>query len=79
MNKRDLVGSAEAAAILGVKRVTVNRWAVDGKIPIAVQMSGETGMRLFNRADIEQLGQLRARARAKPDNRGPVPIVPNVA
>jgi predicted site-specific integrase-resolvase len=57
MIKADLVGSVEAASMLGVSRVTFNRWAADGKVPIAVQTAGKTGIRLFERSDIEKLAK----------------------
>jgi excisionase family DNA binding protein len=57
MIKTDLVGSVEAAAILGVPRVTFNRWAASGKIPAAIKASGRTGVRLFNRSDIEDFAR----------------------
>lgn len=61
----DLVGSVEASSMLGVPRVTFNRWAASGKINTAIQTSGKTGSRLFNRADIEQFALTRRLQRSK--------------
>lgn len=49
----DIVSTAEAARILGKTVSTVNRWAAEGKLVAVLQMPGETGARLFRRADIE--------------------------
>jgi predicted site-specific integrase-resolvase len=50
-----LIGSAQAAKAFDVDRATFNRWVVAGKIPIAVEMDGATGARLFDADLIEQL------------------------
>lgn len=55
MNNTDLIGSAEAALILGVNRATLNRWAVKGSVPTAVKAPGYTGPRLFDRLEIQRL------------------------
>lgn len=61
-----LIGSAQAAKVFKVDRATFNRWVVAGEIPIAVQMDGETGARLFDADVIDQLAdQRRAEAEAK--------------
>ena len=59
MNKIDLIGSAEAAILLKIDRATLNRWAAKGLIPTAVRAPGETGPRLFNRADVENFTKKR--------------------
>lgn len=46
-----LIGSAQAAKRFGVNRATFNRWVIAGRIPIAVEMDGATGARLFD-ADV---------------------------
>lgn len=51
----NLVGSAEAAQILGVDRATFNRWVARGVVSPAVSFPGVTGARLFRRADVEAL------------------------
>lgn len=48
----DLITTAEAADILGVTVSTVNRWAVAGRIAIAVQGPGRRGVRMFRRDHI---------------------------
>lgn len=60
MNKTDLIGSAEAAQILGVDRATFNRWAVKGLISTAFKAPGYTGPRLFDRKEIERSAKERA-------------------
>ena len=48
----DLIGTAEAADLLGKPITTINRMALDGRLPVAVQMPGRTGARLYRRADV---------------------------
>jgi len=55
MPTNDLIGSLEAADILGVNRNTFNRWCVRGKVPIYLTAPSKVGARLFKRADIETL------------------------
>lgn len=54
-----LIGSAQAAKVLGVDRATFNRWAAAGEIPVAIQMDGLTGARLFDADVIDQLASRR--------------------
>lgn len=56
----DLIGTAEAAAILDRPVATINRMALDGRLPIAVQMPGRTGARLYRRSDVEALRRVEA-------------------
>lgn len=49
------IGSAEAAAELGVSRSTVNRWADLGKLVPVFKGEGTRGARFFNRSDIDRL------------------------
>ena len=58
----DLIGSNEAARILSINRATLNRWAATGRVPIAIDMDGLTGAKLYERADIEALAKIRAAA-----------------
>jgi predicted site-specific integrase-resolvase len=60
MDKTDLIGSREAADLLGVNRTTFNRWCVSGKVPIHFTAPSKVGARLFRRADIQALAQKRA-------------------
>jgi predicted DNA-binding transcriptional regulator AlpA len=50
-----LIGSAQAAKILKVSRATFNRWVAAGEVPVAVEMDGLTGARLFDADVIEAL------------------------
>lgn len=50
-----LIGSEQAAKRLGVTRSTFNRRVSAGKIPVAFEMDGETGARLFDADVIEQM------------------------
>ncbi len=57
----DLVGTTEAAGILGVSARTVKRYAKAGRILVpATKMFGDTGAYVFHRADIERLAAARA-------------------
>src|SRR5690349_20118221 len=50
----DLIGTAEAARILGKSPRTVHRMVADGRLTIAhTAPGGYVGVWLFNRADIE--------------------------
>lgn len=51
----DLIGSREAAQILGVSVPTLNRRAVAGDIPAEQRTPGRRGVRMFDRALIERL------------------------
>ncbi len=59
-----LIGSAQAARLYGVDRATFNRWVKAGKVPVAVEMEGETGARLFDADVIEQLAAVRRDTKA---------------
>ena len=50
-----LIGSAQAAKVFGVDRATFNRWVAAGRIPVAVEMDGPTGARLFDADVIDAL------------------------
>lgn len=49
----DLIGSAEAADILGLHKSTITRWVQAGKLTPA--LTGPGGIYLFTRDHIEQL------------------------
>ena len=53
VSQSDLIGTADAATILGWSRAKVKRAAKHGSLPHAVKMPGETGAYLFHRAVIE--------------------------
>jgi predicted site-specific integrase-resolvase len=52
----DLVGTVEAAEIIGCERSSLSRWVALGKIAPALQVgTGTTGAHLFHRSDVEAL------------------------
>lgn len=53
----DLVGTTDAAAILGWSLAKTKRWARSGDLPCAVKMPGETGAYLFHRAVVEMIAK----------------------
>jgi excisionase family DNA binding protein len=59
VTKSDLLSAAEAATILNVSRATLNRWAAQGTVRTVHAMPGQTGARLFDRAEIETLAAER--------------------
>jgi len=62
MQRNNLIGSLEASVILDVSHATFNRWAKSGKVPVAIKAAGKTGLRLFERADIEDYAKNRRAA-----------------
>lgn len=64
MRKGELITTAQAAHILGLTVATVNKRAKAGLIPVAQQLPGETGARLFDSDEIERLAQQRLAAAA---------------
>ena len=48
----NLVSTSEAARRLGISVATLNRWAKNGAIPVAVQAPGRTGVRLYDEGEI---------------------------
>lgn len=55
MDQPDLVSTSEAKDIIGCSIATVNRHAAAGRLPIAKQIDGIRGARLYHRADVEAL------------------------
>jgi excisionase family DNA binding protein len=51
----DLVGSDEAARLIGINRATLTRWVQAGKITPLMKLPGITGAVLFHRRDVEKL------------------------
>lgn len=49
-----LIGTKEAAVLLGITRAQVNRRVLDGKLTPLGEF-GERGIRVFDRAEIEAL------------------------
>lgn len=62
----DLLKTADVAKLAKVDVATVNRWAKSGRLPVAVQVPGETGARLFRRSDVDHvLDELTAELEAR--------------
>lgn len=60
-----LIGSAEAAAILGKSQRTIHRMAKAGILPIAMTApGGYVGVHLFDRAEVERVKFERDEAKA---------------
>lgn len=55
MVRDDLIGTDEAAQLLGVSKPTVKRMARAGTLPVAIKMPGQTGAYLFHRSDVAAL------------------------
>lgn len=49
------IGTAEAAAMLGVSRETLTRWVKTGKIAARQKLPGRTGAYLFSYAAVARL------------------------
>lgn len=60
----DLIGSKQAAEILGVDRSTFLRWVADGLIEPEHELPGLTGSKLFRVKDVERLRAEKAQATA---------------
>lgn len=58
--KLKLIGAARAAEILGVDRSTLSRMVRMGAVPVAMQLPGRTGTRLFDIAEIRRIAKVRA-------------------
>lgn len=61
----DLIGTNDAAKRLGVSVATLNRWAAENRLPVAVALPGKRGARLFRTADVDAYGALRALRKTK--------------
>jgi DNA-binding transcriptional MerR regulator len=59
-----LIGSVEAADILGVAPATITRWVAKGTITPAAKGPGQTGPFLFSLTEIVRLAQDRLARRA---------------
>lgn len=58
--EHQLITAPEAAAILGVHRFTVNRWALQGDLEIAYRLPGKTGAFLFEEKNVVALAKEKA-------------------
>ncbi|HCT5225610.1 helix-turn-helix transcriptional regulator [Corynebacterium striatum] len=52
-----IIGTAEAAKLLGVSRSTVNRRAGLGTLPVVKKLPGKLGNYLFDREVLEAIAQ----------------------
>lgn len=62
----ELIGTVEAAELLGVERSTLTRWVQLGRIAEATKLPGSRGARLFRRSDVEALAADREPEGAMP-------------
>ncbi len=55
MPNPDLIGTTEAAEVIGIERSTISRWVKDGALNPAHRMTGQTGAFLFHRSEVERV------------------------
>jgi hypothetical protein len=60
VSQSDLIGAADAAAILGWSKAKVKRAAASGGLPVAGKMPGELGAYVFRRDEIEAVAAAEA-------------------
>lgn len=66
MAQDDLIGTAEAARLLGKSHRTIHRHVRDGGLtPAHIAPGGAAGIFLFHRSDVEALAAQRDRARGQ--------------
>lgn len=53
VNPSELLTAEQAAERAGVNRRTITKWADAGRLPVAMQLPGLTGARLFAAADVD--------------------------
>ena len=58
-----IVGVREAAAVIGVSRSTIERWAANGKLPPLRKMDGQTGSYVFEAGVVRRKAEERRQAR----------------
>ena len=58
-----LIGSAEAATILGVDRATLSRWVARGRVIPIHRLPGPNGAYVFSRTEIASLAARRIASR----------------
>ena len=59
-NVENLITTAQAADMLGCSIKTVLRWAERGDLPVAVQLPGLRGPRMYRLADVQALVDRRS-------------------
>ena len=50
-----LIGTAEAAEVIGVERSTLTRWVQLGRMTAAHKLPGRNGVVLFDRAEVDRV------------------------
>lgn len=51
----DLIGTAQAAEVIGVDRSTLSHWIAKGRISPVQKLPGKTGALLFARSEVERV------------------------
>lgn len=51
----ELIGTVEAADLIGVNRSTISHWIAKGRIEPAQKLPGKTGVLLFTRSEVERV------------------------
>lgn len=64
MTDLDLLSTSQAADVLGVTVKTVNQWAAEERLRVALKLPGTRGAHLFERSEVERLAADRAKADA---------------
>lgn len=62
-----LIGSAQAAKVFKVDRATFNRWVAEGLIPVAAELDGPTGARMFDADVIDQIAAKSGGKKPEPE------------
>ena len=63
MTDPDLVATVEAAAIIGVERSTLSRWAENARLLPAMRLPGKNGAALYRRTDVQRVADEYAATR----------------
>jgi predicted site-specific integrase-resolvase len=63
MEDEPLIGSDEAAEIIGVHRATILRWAASGKLTVIYRGRGPNGAAAFSRSQVQRLARERFASR----------------
>lgn len=51
----DLLGTVQAAELIGIERSTLTRWSENGRITRAMKLPGKAGTVLFHRSEVERV------------------------
>lgn len=52
-NDDELMTTSQVAELRNANIATVNRWARNGELPVAMKLPGRNGANLFRRSDVE--------------------------